>query len=255
MADCHLHHHNYSNDDKPVSPLVAAILLEDVDAMKSIVKSDVLSLTEDVDGWGRTPLSVAAREGKARAITLLTSYQDKVHCGRMGQLGDTPAHDAASMGWVNCLVSLHCAGCDLSLRDTFGYSPVYLSAAAGHDDACRYLLDTKAAGKRGKETVAKDLDTPCGCSGTPLDAARRGGHTGCVVIIQSHMSVQYGRRSSNTFGTPHAKSPVQLHRVRNPARGTEPLDIQSQRAPVSTLPGLFCEKISTPVSTSTRSWV
>ena len=64
MADCHLHHHNYSNDDKPVSPLVAAILLEDVDAMKAIVKSDVLSLTEDVDGWdlGPHPL-VCCRKG------------------------------------------------------------------------------------------------------------------------------------------------------------------------------------------------
>ena len=49
-------------------PLVAAILLEDLDAINLLAAERPKDLDANVDGWGRTPVAVAAREGKAKSL-------------------------------------------------------------------------------------------------------------------------------------------------------------------------------------------
>ena len=151
--------------------------------------------------------------------------------GRMGNNFDTPAHEAASQGRVDCLVSLRKAGCKLGLRDRFGYTPAYVAASGGHDDALRYLISVS----RGK-----GLERPCGCSGTPLDAARRGEHEGCVRIILPYVQ--------STLRRPRSAHHTDIHHV---GRRSRQLHTPAQEALAPTS-GLSISKSSRPDSSIMR---
>jgi len=94
---------------------------------------------DEKDGYGRTPLHVAAKMGQARAVTLLITYGAGIDAND-GHFG-TPLHYAAWEGHAAVVRKLVAAGADVNLRSfQFNSTPLQLALSRYHIDVTEFLL-------------------------------------------------------------------------------------------------------------------
>jgi len=89
-----------------------------------------------------------AAEVRAKALDLISKGADLT--GNM--YGDTPLHQAASRGHLDCVGPLLKAGAELGATSNRGWTPLHFAAREGHPDCVGLLL------KAGAEPGAKDDD-------------------------------------------------------------------------------------------------
>ena len=125
-----------------------------------------------------TPLHQAALNGHFNVVELiLNSVRDKNPSVWMG-CGITPLHRAAENGHVSVceLIMSHLK--DKNPRDDNGNTPLHSAALKGHFELCRLILDN----------IKLDQDLSSLNNNvwkTPLDLARRRGHTEIIELIMS----------------------------------------------------------------------
>ncbi len=137
------------------TPLHLAAVAGNVDVMQWLLEQgcDVNSK----DKLGETPLHKAASHGHERAVNLLLRKGGDV--AAVDAEGRTVVHFAA-MKSAKLLNTLKYAGASLQNRDSRGMTALHFAAAAGCDDAVRYLV---------RNGIRKDTRTNNG--DTPLHAA------------------------------------------------------------------------------------
>jgi glutaminase len=139
------------------------------------------------DRWGGTPLDDAKSEGAAGCVALLTA------AGAVA--GSSPSHiqieakavsksapwiiTQAAGGNLDALIKLYAQGADLLGVDYDHRSPMHLACSEGHLQIVEYLL-----GKAGAN-AAQVLGERDRWGGTPLDDARRHGHTAVEQFLLS----------------------------------------------------------------------
>ena len=90
------------------------------------------------------------------------------------EYGRTPLYLACENGRVDAARSLLAEGAEVDRATNWGATPLYAACEKGHVDAARLLLE------KGAEV---DRATPYG---TPLDIAKRKGHSSIVALLRAH---------------------------------------------------------------------
>jgi hypothetical protein len=119
-----------------VSALVAAVIIEDQDAMGALVAYYEHDPDADGAGNGRTAAFVAAAEGKTECLADLANTLG-ADLDIADDLGLSPAYMASSAGHVACLKILRAKGCDLARPSAGGVTPLYAAAKLGHVECLR----------------------------------------------------------------------------------------------------------------------
>ncbi len=123
------------------------------------------------DGFGMTPLHLAALEGTADVAEVLLNHGASVDA--VDDDNETPLVIAASQGQASVMRLLLARGADV---DGLGeLTPLHCAAAVGHEDLVRILL------AHGAKVDVRDQD-----GATPLMLARRQGHSDVVCLLRQN---------------------------------------------------------------------
>jgi ankyrin repeat protein len=155
-----------------ISPLLAATLAEDIDAITALVHEHGFELEEETGRYHRTAAQAAARHGKALSFACLMNLGANITNGNSD--GYTPAHCSASKGHANILALLakH-PKCNLSQPDNDGSTPAHQAAINGHLDCLQVLIDQHTP-----MSAVNDFGR------TPLLDAERCDHEACAALLR-----------------------------------------------------------------------
>jgi ankyrin repeat protein len=107
--------------DKPITWLMAACILGDVAAVRSLVTDCGHNVNQRTQGMGVTALIVAASEGQADCLKSLIELGGEVTL--KDGYGRGPAQRAAKNGHTACMALLKDNGCHMDTFDLFGVTP------------------------------------------------------------------------------------------------------------------------------------
>ncbi|EYB82696.1 hypothetical protein Y032_0353g3295 [Ancylostoma ceylanicum] len=117
-----------------------AVLFENLELVTDLVRENPWSLTR-VDRHGRTPLMLAAHNGRIDSLrTLLALSQDTLNASNGA--GKTALHLAAEAGEVSAVRQLLDAGADAERRDAAGHCALESAHIAGHDSVAAAIIES-----------------------------------------------------------------------------------------------------------------
>ncbi|ETN84901.1 hypothetical protein NECAME_06625 [Necator americanus] len=117
-----------------------AVLFENLELVTDLVRENPWSLTR-VDRHGRTPLMLAAHNGRVECLrTLITLGQDSLNAGNSA--GKTALHLAAEAGELSAVRQLLDAGADPELRDAAGHCALESAHIAGHQSVAATIIES-----------------------------------------------------------------------------------------------------------------
>jgi hypothetical protein len=160
------------DEGEQASALVAAVIVEDLQAITALVTLHGHDLNEVGGKYLITAAYVAALLGKDDALLLLAGLGADLE--RADLNGASPALCSSETGNAGCLSILIKAGVDPDKGDGYNRTPAFWAARYGHKECLRILLDCKV-----------DAQCPCGHWGSPLRVAERKGHKECVEMIRA----------------------------------------------------------------------
>lgn len=161
-------------DENGCNILHLACIGDNINIVENVLFHNVVD-KESVDGYGRTPIMVAAESGSKRVLNLLLNedcdlskadtdnrhfihlacswyahifFVDRLLSKRQtdieskGQYGRTPIMVAAEKGQTNMFEFLVSKGCSLSLVDDTGNNILHVSCITGNIDIIKYLLSS-----------------------------------------------------------------------------------------------------------------
>ena len=144
-----------------------AVKLDDAAAVTELAAAG--EELDTTDPSGRTPLIVAASEGRAAALKALIDAGANVKARDGQNANATPPLMATQNGHLSCLRLLIAAKAEVSAADSAGITPVCVAAERG-DAECL------------KELLAADVDIHA-TSETPVFKASCFGHTECLKLL------------------------------------------------------------------------
>ncbi|KIH62548.1 ankyrin repeat protein [Ancylostoma duodenale] len=117
-----------------------AVLFENLELVTDLVRENPWSLSR-VDRHGRTPLMLAAHNGRIDSLrTLLALSQDTLNASNGA--GKTALHLAAEAGEVSAVRQLLDAGADAERRDAAGHCALESAHIAGHDSVAAAIIES-----------------------------------------------------------------------------------------------------------------
>ncbi|KAK6730869.1 hypothetical protein RB195_007374 [Necator americanus] len=117
-----------------------AVLFENLELVTDLVRENPWSLTR-VDRHGRTPLMLAAHNGRVECLrTLIILSQDSLNAGNSA--GKTALHLAAEAGELSAVRQLLDAGADPELRDAAGHCALESAHIAGHQSVAATIIES-----------------------------------------------------------------------------------------------------------------
>lgn len=141
------------------------------------------------DGYGETPLHVAARKGCGEIVKLLISAQADVNARSRTSMDMTPLHLAVIHGHTGVVETLIKSNADLNSKGRYWETPLLLSALLGRVEMVEMLLEAKAdrtaTTERGETAIMLALISPNATqvvksllkAGADVDARDVGGRT------------------------------------------------------------------------------
>ena len=136
------------------TPLTKAVLDSNKDALISLLRDSCNSIN-NTNKLGRTPILLAARDGKLSMVTELTRHGANIN--KFDNFGNTPLHMAAIHNHVEVINELIDTGADINARNNYGHTPLYLATHSLSLRAANVFL------QRGC-----DPNIRCNTLGTPL---------------------------------------------------------------------------------------
>lgn len=121
--------------------LLKAVRRDDASAFDKAIAGDK-SLVNTADLMGRSPLMLAAGEGRSQMVSKLIAADAKLNA--VDVKGQTALHFAASSGDYASVKALLAAGASRSVKDSYGWTPLTEAARLGNLSAVRALLDAGA---------------------------------------------------------------------------------------------------------------
>ncbi|WKX90326.1 hypothetical protein Q1695_009287 [Nippostrongylus brasiliensis] len=116
-----------------------AILFENLELITDLIRENPWSLSK-VDRHGRTPLMLAAHNGRVESLrTLLALCSNDVNVSNGA--GKTALHLAAEAGEVSAVKQLLVAGADTERRDIAGHCALESAHIAGHDNVAAAIIE------------------------------------------------------------------------------------------------------------------
>ena len=125
------------------------------------------------NGYGLTPLNVAANFGNQAAVNLLL-WTAKVDPNTFDQLGNTPLFRAAELGHSATVANLLAAGSHVNYQDPDGQTALSLAVQCGHGEVVKVILSTDDSSVEYGDCVGK---TPW------LHATERGWENICELLL------------------------------------------------------------------------
>jgi ankyrin repeat protein len=143
------------------SPLLAALVMEDIDSALSLLKqgADVNVL----DKSGRSPLHRATEGGRIDIADLLLTHDADINLPNSE--GDSALSLASYKGEMEILRLFLQRGADVNSQNDWGWTPLYAASRSGHVNMAELLIQHGA-----------DVGSPHNEGRTPLHAASFGGH-------------------------------------------------------------------------------
>jgi ankyrin repeat protein len=156
-------------DDYGQTPLLNAITEHNQALAQELLRAGAdKDLGEE--GWGATPLLLAAERGQAGVVRMLLDARCDIE--KTNVRGHTPLYGAAKGGSVAVIRDLLAAGSNLEKASVSGCTPLLVASIKGNADAVRELIAAGACKDRG------DND-----DNTSLYAAAKEGHVDVVRIL------------------------------------------------------------------------
>lgn len=123
----------------------------------------------------RTPLHIAAEEGRFDVVKLLLELDATVDAQSLNFGDETALHAAASSGHTTIMEELLRHGADVHSVTSVGYTPLHIAAEPDHADAARVLL------AEGASVNAITMNAK-----TALHVATEHGHSSVVALLLVH---------------------------------------------------------------------
>ncbi|VDP22788.1 unnamed protein product [Heligmosomoides polygyrus] len=136
------------SDDAPLSVdesdtmqlIRQAVLFENLELVTDLIRENPWSLSR-VDRHGRTPLMLAAHNGRIDSLRTLLALNDSCLNASNGA-GKTALHLAAEAGEVSAVRQLLDAGADRDRRDAAGHCALESAHIAGHDNVAAAIIES-----------------------------------------------------------------------------------------------------------------
>jgi ankyrin repeat protein len=173
------------------------------------------------DSWNRTPVSLAAKNGLAAVVALLTDRTD-VDANFKDEKGQTPLSLAAEYGHESVLkLLLDRTDVDMNSKDQTGRTPLSRAAENGYEAVVKLLVDRADvdvnsrdqigqapllwAAKNGYQAVVKllvvrtdiDVNSRDRNDRTPLSLAARYGHEAVVKLLVNRINVDVSSKDQD----------------------------------------------------------
>lgn len=163
-----------------VTPLVAAVLMDDLDAITSLIKQHGHDVDEGGGGIGRTAACVSAFKGRRSALRRL--HECGADLDRCDDQGHTPAWWASREGHSDSLAYLRDQGCNLDAADHWGRTPAIIAVLNNNWECLAILKEAKV-----------DLNRTDLNGRTPASVATASGHTDCLkMLLEAHVDLSVG---------------------------------------------------------------
>ncbi|KAK6027259.1 leucine Rich repeat-containing domain protein, partial [Ostertagia ostertagi] len=117
-----------------------AVLFENLELVTDLIRENPWSLTR-TDRHGRTPLMLAAHNGRVDSLRALLALSDN-HVNASNGAGKTALHLAAEAGEVSAVRQLLVAGADTGRRDAAGHCALESAHIAGHDNVAAAIIES-----------------------------------------------------------------------------------------------------------------
>jgi ankyrin repeat protein len=186
-------------------------------AKPSTTKQDIVDLLEQgakttaTNAQGKSALTIAQENNRPDLIKILTSIQQPIAPKLTQAQLNEQLLDASRDGNLAKIIDLLAQGADVNTVDTYGTTPIYKAAYAGHTEIVNLLINAKAnlntstiysmatplyvAAARGHTEIVRllitakaNVNTTTTNRTTPLAIATRNGHTEIAQIIQEKIN-------------------------------------------------------------------
>uniref|UniRef100_A0A7I4XV63 non-specific serine/threonine protein kinase n=1 Tax=Haemonchus contortus TaxID=6289 RepID=A0A7I4XV63_HAECO len=117
-----------------------AVLFENLELVTDLIRENPWSLSR-MDRHGRTPLMLAAHNGRVDSLKTLLALSDN-NVNASNGAGKTALHLAAEAGEVSAVRHLLVAGADTERRDAAGHCALESAHIAGHDNVAAAIIES-----------------------------------------------------------------------------------------------------------------
>ncbi|KAK6057432.1 ankyrin repeat protein, partial [Cooperia oncophora] len=117
-----------------------AVLFENLELVTDLIRENPWSLSR-MDRHGRTPLMLAAHNGRVDSLRTLLALSDN-NVNASNGAGKTALHLAAEAGEVSAVRQLLVAGADTERRDAAGHCALESAHIAGHDNVAAAIIES-----------------------------------------------------------------------------------------------------------------